>query len=95
MWSRASGEVLLFDEMPSESNASADINVYFAAYDHGDFEQFDGPGGVVAHSAYPMAGQVHFDASEQWTTNDKGRGVDLRYVRFEAAVMKYSEYLSR
>ncbi|KAL7079908.1 hypothetical protein ACQ4LE_000690 [Meloidogyne hapla] len=44
----------------------ADIDIFFAGYAHGDAEGFDGRGGLVAHSAYPPLGIVHFDASEYW-----------------------------
>jgi len=44
----------------------ADIDIFFAGYAHGDAESFDGRGGLVAHSAYPPLGIVHFDASEYW-----------------------------
>lgn len=33
----------------------------------------------MAHSGYPMDGQIHFDASEIWSINGK-KGVDLSYV---------------
>ena len=80
LWSRASGEALLFDEAAA-TDTSADLDIYFALYNHNDFEDFDGPGGIVAHSTYPMDGRVHLDASEQWTLDGVGgRGLDLRYV---------------
>lgn len=40
---------------------------------------------MVAHTAYPIHGVVHFDASEQWSVDGKDtltgdKYVDLRYV---------------
>lgn len=79
-------QTLLFDEVENDT-IPVDIDIHFAAFDHSDFENFDGPGGVVAHTTYPMDGQVHFDASEQWTTLSEIPGVDLRYVRVVASAM--------
>jgi Matrixin len=78
MWSRASDGQLRFDDV-TDMNTTADMDMFFARWDHGDHEPFDGKGGIVAHSGYPMEGKVHFDASELWTINGKN-GIDLRYV---------------
>ena len=90
-WSRAAHETILFDELAADDTRLADIEIYFAIGAHNDFEEFDGKGGIVAHSAYPedgqvhfqnsnsMPDQVHFDAAENWTSTGKS-GVDLRYV---------------
>ncbi|KAK0416033.1 hypothetical protein QR680_012259 [Steinernema hermaphroditum] len=56
-----------------------DLEVLFAKYHHNDLEDFDGEGGIIAHSAYPTEGLVHFDASEHWSTDGR-EGLDLRYV---------------
>jgi hypothetical protein len=49
------------------------IAILFASGAHGDGYPFDGPGGVLAHTFYPsppnaepLAGDMHFDASESW-----------------------------
>jgi len=79
MWSRASNRVLRFEDLTDVNETAADISIFFARGDHGDHEPFDGKGGIVAHSGYPMEGRIHFDASELWTINGE-RGIDLRYV---------------
>ena len=57
----------------SDAIAPATVNVLFASGSHGDAYPFDGPGGVLAHTFYPappnpepIAGDMHFDASETW-----------------------------
>jgi hypothetical protein len=60
---------------------SRGIDFLFASRSHGDPYPFDGPGGVLAHTFYPpplnpepLAGDVHFDADENWHV---GASVDL------------------
>ncbi|CAD6197575.1 unnamed protein product [Caenorhabditis auriculariae] len=61
--------------------ARADIEVLFARRNHSCVENFDGRGGVVAHSGYPESGILHLDADERWHTGDPTKGdIDLRYV---------------
>lgn len=57
----------------SDSTAPRTLAVLFASYAHGDGYPFDGPGGVLAHTFYPVptnpepiAGDMHFDDSESW-----------------------------
>lgn len=66
---------------------SADL--LFATYAHGDCCAFDGPGGVLAHTFYPtplnnepLAGDVHFDDSENWGV---GTGTDIFSVALHEA----------
>jgi len=55
------------------ANAARSIYIEFASGAHGDAYPFDGPGGILAHTFYPVpvnaetiAGDMHFDADEPW-----------------------------
>ncbi|HTR38659.1 MAG TPA: matrixin family metalloprotease [Bryobacteraceae bacterium] len=57
----------------SDTTGPRTLTVLFASYAHGDGYPFDGPGGVLAHTFYPVptnpepiAGDMHFDDSESW-----------------------------
>ncbi len=81
-WANATrGTLRLLDltDIASSDSLKSDIEIFFALGDHGDNEAFDGIGGIVAHTGYPMSGAVHFDAAEPWTIG-KQTGVNLPYV---------------
>lgn len=62
---------LTFSEVNSAS--SADIVILWGSGNHGDDYPFDSENGVLAHAFFPppnggsLAGDVHFDDSENWT----------------------------
>ncbi|XP_044001576.1 matrix metalloproteinase-19-like [Aphidius gifuensis] len=54
-----------------------DIEIKFVRGDHGDYDNFDGPSGVLAHAFFPAhGGDIHFDDDEYWTANDYN-GINL------------------
>jgi len=58
----------------SESQTEvADMQVSFVAGDHGDGHNFDGPGGIFAHTFFARSGgNLHFDEDETWSTGSTG-----------------------
>ncbi|XP_028394111.1 matrilysin-like [Dendronephthya gigantea] len=73
-WSRVSG--LTFSKSATNS---ADINILFGRYNHGDYYPFDGPGGTLAHAFFPSDGRVHFDEDETYT-HQTSSGTNLLWV---------------
>ena len=66
-WDEVSG--LSLEPVPQDG----DIVILWASGYHGDGFPFDGPGGILGHTFYPLeylgpwAGDVHLDMDEQWT----------------------------
>ncbi|TYK01941.1 metalloendoproteinase 5-MMP-like [Cucumis melo var. makuwa] len=61
---------------------TADILVSFERGAHGDYQAFDGEGGILAHSLGAIDGRVHFDADEAWERIPIEQRVDLESVAF-------------
>ena len=60
-------------------NQNMSIDIKWATGDHGDGSSFDGLSGVLAHAFYPfplssetIAGDLHFDDAETWSTSNVG-----------------------
>ncbi|KRT81079.1 Peptidase [Oryctes borbonicus] len=68
---------LRFEEV---DGSHADIIIAFAREYHGDSFPFDGQGNILAHAFFPneylnFAGDVHFDADEDWTKEPSDEGI--------------------
>lgn len=80
----ASVSPLSFQQTNNESDA--DLIFKWATGEHGDWNPFDGSLGILAHAFYPplvggiFAGQVHFDDSEDWTSDETNTSVDLESI---------------
>jgi len=60
---------------------SVHIDIQFQSRHHGDADSFDGRGGVLAHSYFPIfGGAVHFDDDEHWVTSAREPGTHLLHV---------------
>jgi peptidoglycan hydrolase-like protein with peptidoglycan-binding domain len=70
----------------TEVSGTGDIAIGFFTGNHGDGSNFDGAGNVLAHGFYPppnggaIAGDLHFDDAETWTTNNPPTGTDFLSV---------------
>jgi hypothetical protein len=71
------------------ATAARTLAIKFASGAHGDAYPFDGPGGVLAHTFYPVpvnpesiAGDMHLDADENWHS---GADVDIFSVALHEA----------
>ncbi|KAE8694152.1 Eukaryotic aspartyl protease family protein [Hibiscus syriacus] len=60
----------------------SDVVLGFHRRGHGDNYPFDGPGNVLAHAFAPQYGKLHFDADENWSSNNLTRfnQIDLESV---------------
>jgi hypothetical protein len=75
-WSKTS--LIYFKEVSNEVDAN--ITIKFLGGKHGDGNDFDGPGQVLAHAFYPgsgIGGDAHFDMDENWTVWNEDSGISL------------------
>jgi hypothetical protein len=84
-----------------EVSTEADIVIIFARGAHGDGNDFDGAGRVLAHAYFPppcggmLAGDIHFDEDERWTDDflmqvalhEVGHSLGLQHSTDRNAVM--------
>jgi len=75
MWADHAG--VTFREVAEERQA--DLTLSFEDGDHGDNWPFSGPGGVLAHAAYPTKGWLHFDDAEDFTSGTSD-GIQFKQV---------------
>ncbi|KAF5195574.1 Metalloendoproteinase 5-mmp [Thalictrum thalictroides] len=54
----------------ADDTRNPEIMIGFYRLNHGDSTNFDGPGGILAHTYAPPAGVSHYDADEKWGTTD-------------------------
>ncbi|PIA62263.1 hypothetical protein AQUCO_00200329v1 [Aquilegia coerulea] len=65
----------------ADDSRNPEIMIGFYRLNHGDSTNFDGPGGILAHTYAPTAGVSHYDADEKWSTSDpKSDEFDLESV---------------
>ncbi|HVW87548.1 MAG TPA: matrixin family metalloprotease [Bryobacteraceae bacterium] len=79
----------LIFESRTLAGAARTILIRFASGAHGDAYSFDGPGGILAHTFYPVpvnpeaiAGDMHLDADENWHA---GSDLDIYSVALHEA----------
>ncbi|CAP33891.1 Protein CBG15715 [Caenorhabditis briggsae] len=77
-WAIALENLMEFEEILDDQEAN--IRVFFAKKNHSCYEEFDGKGGVVAHSMYPPFGVLHLDGDEQWYATDENEEMDQRVI---------------
>lgn len=71
------GQVNVAFSPSAVASAARNVFIEFASGAHGDGYPFDGPGGILAHTFYPVpinaepiAGDMHFDADEPWAVGE-------------------------
>ncbi|CAG9948812.1 unnamed protein product [Clonostachys rosea f. rosea IK726] len=92
---------MLNNRLQEVLSGPADIVIQFARGNHGDGNNFDGPGRVLAHAYFPppaggqLSGDIHFDEDENWTEDfsmqvalhELGHSLGLRHSTDPSAVM--------
>ena len=89
----------------TQDYGNADIKISFRRGNHGDGDNFDGPGGTLAHAFAPRIGIFHYDADERWGVGNVPGAIDLESVAlheighllglhhsFERGAIMYADY---
>ncbi|PAV68383.1 hypothetical protein WR25_09740 [Diploscapter pachys] len=64
-----------------KDEGDVNMEIRFVTGDHGDGENFDGRGSILAHAYFPRyGGALHFDDAELWSPDKYGPGIDLYAV---------------
>ncbi|PAV64511.1 hypothetical protein WR25_27229 [Diploscapter pachys] len=64
-----------------KDEGDVNMEIRFVTGDHGDGENFDGRGSILAHAYFPRyGGALHFDDDELWSPDKYGPGIDLYAV---------------
>lgn len=88
-WNEASNNSLVFKRVFANNLKDKQniIKIYFYKKNHGDNNDFDGPGKILAHSTSPISSKnhglfIHFDSEENWCYNENLNLCPKNYTSF-------------